>query len=175
MKKIVYTSIDDFTLNKQIVKSYKELGSDFVAWIEENTIKLIENRTRAETLAYEKISSTNLQIDSQPFFMINGHSYFLDIYVPKLKLAIEIDGGYHSYRRQIDIVRDKDFDSIGIRTIRVSNKNVLDGNLFAIIREKLTNSKHVKKKKSKSPVGKSRKRELAEKKRYRNRFKLKYA
>jgi very-short-patch-repair endonuclease len=67
--------------------------------------------------------------------------------VPKYKLAIEVDGNYHKICRVEDKERDKLCNSIGIRTIRISSKDVLRGDFIKSLKEKLTPKKHKKKNK----------------------------
>lgn len=61
--------------------------------------------------------------------IIYGHNFFyiIDIYIPKAKLAIEVDGRHHQdneAQRRHDIIRDKYLRSIGINTIRFQNQEV---------------------------------------------------
>ena len=75
-------------------------------------------------------------VQEQVYFRISGRSYFLDFFLPKYNLAIEIDGGYHKARRYEDKHRDMDFSHIGIRTIRIPSKDVLKGNFLESLRKK---------------------------------------
>jgi very-short-patch-repair endonuclease len=52
--------------------------------------------------------------------------YILDFYYPKLRRCIEVDGGYHSKRRGRDRRRDMRLAVHGIRTLRLTNRQVLD-------------------------------------------------
>lgn len=59
-----------------------------------------------------------------------GWTYILDFYKPYNRVAIEVDGGVHSKKRGRDRRRDTRLAVEGIRTIRVSNREVehdLDG------------------------------------------------
>lgn len=141
MSKVVYTSLDGFKLKRREVKSYTSLKEEFVDWINENTIKLLEQRNEAELAAGVELNSLAQEFYGQVFFMINGRSYFLDYYLPKSKTAIEIDGGYHKERRIEDRVRDMDFNEIGIRTIRIRSKDVLDGKFLTILKSRLKRKK----------------------------------
>lgn len=80
-----------------------------------------------------KIVSKYVQRDFslKPVFqkIIYGHNFFyiIDIYIPKAKLAIEIDGRHHQDnegQRKHDIIRDKYLRSIGIDIIRFQNQEV---------------------------------------------------
>lgn len=97
-------------------------------------------------LAGEELKKYVNEVHEQVYFRISGHSYFLDYYLPKYKLAIEIDGNYHKIRRVEDKERYKMFNNIGIRTIRISSKDVLSGNFISKLKYKLTPKKQRKKK-----------------------------
>lgn len=64
-------------------------------------------------------------------------------------MAIEIDGGYHKKCREYDNERDRLFNSIGVRTIRINSKAVLEGNFIKVLREKLKQDRQSKKKRHK--------------------------
>ena len=109
---------------------------------------IVENRRRLQATATlpEGISATMLaRFDDRPvrqaFFMIRKRSYFLDFFFPKHMIAVEIDGSSHKYRREKDRRRDNDFRSIGIRTIRISNKDVMNGHLLDKLFSKLYKTK----------------------------------
>ena len=146
MKRKIYTSLDNFKLKHTDVISYTELNDDLVEWINENSIKLLINRNKAEMLAGEELKKYVKDVHGQVFFKICQHTYFLDYYLPKYRIAIEIDGGYHKARRVEDKERDKMFNNIGIRTIRISSKDVLSGNFISKLKYKLTPKKQRKNK-----------------------------
>jgi len=53
--------------------------------------------------------------------------YVVDFYCPRLKLAIELDGGYH-YEREIkefDIKRQQDIEQLEITFLRFSNEEII--------------------------------------------------
>jgi len=54
------------------------------------------------------------------------HRFILDFYCRELLMAIEIDGDYHHYRRNIDKERDKFLRSLNIVTLRIDSKDVID-------------------------------------------------
>ena len=137
MKKVVYTSLDNFKLKHQEVKSYLELDGSMVEWIEENSIHLLISRNKAELKAGEELKKYISDVQEQVYFRIEGRSYFLDYYLPKYKIAIEIDGSFHKIRKTEDKERDEMFWGIGIRTIRIPAKEVLRGNFIRVLRERL--------------------------------------
>ena len=54
--------------------------------------------------------------------------YIADFYCHPLKLIIEVDGGYHSRKEQqdLDLARTEDLESLGVRVIRCTNKEVIE-------------------------------------------------
>ena len=51
--------------------------------------------------------------------------FVVDFYCPKLRLAVEIDGGYHLGRGKYDLWRDEILKSMGVTVIRFWNEEVL--------------------------------------------------
>jgi len=149
MKTDVYTSLIGFKYGKKKAKSYKDLNDVFVEWVETTTEKLIEKCNKAELDAGHELKRVLPSIEKQVFFRIHGRCYFLDYYYPKKRIAIEIDGGYHKGRKEIDKQRDKDFAEIGIATIRISDKDVLNGKLLDRIEQNESRIKLSKSKKKK--------------------------
>lgn len=56
-------------------------------------------------------------------------------------MAIEIDGSYHKNRREEDKLRDADFAGIGITTVRIKSKDVLDGRFIEKLKECINKAK----------------------------------
>ena len=54
------------------------------------------------------------------------YRYILDFYCHEKRLAIEIDGDIHKYQESYDNYRDNFIASIGIITLRFSDKEVLN-------------------------------------------------
>ncbi|HLR25984.1 MAG TPA: endonuclease domain-containing protein [Fodinibius sp.] len=52
--------------------------------------------------------------------------YIVDFYCKELKLAIEIDGKYHSHQYNYDQARQKRLETFGIHFLRFSEKEVLN-------------------------------------------------
>ncbi len=52
--------------------------------------------------------------------------YIVDFYCHKASLAIELDGSIHSKQKQYDSERDTALSEIGIRVIRIPNRDVED-------------------------------------------------
>lgn len=56
--------------------------------------------------------------------IVNDHVYFVDIYLPKIQVAIEVDGWSHAAKQEKDDLRDKELLSLNIKTLRISNSEV---------------------------------------------------
>ncbi len=52
-----------------------------------------------------------------------GH-FIVDFYAPKLRLAVEIDGGTHFLKADRDATRQKILESMGVRFLRFTEKAV---------------------------------------------------
>lgn len=150
MKGVVYTSLDHFCVDGWKVETYKCLNDELVEWIEQTTINLIETRNKAELKAGIELGRFLKIVEKQVFFMIHGRCYFLDYYCPEKRIAIEIDGGYHKGRKDIDAQRDKDFMEIGVKTIRIKDTDVLNGRLMDMLTKKSRRNEVSKKKKTAS-------------------------
>lgn len=98
-------------------------------WIENTKNELIEKSTKYEKIVFKKLDSAfGKRVKVQRPFVINGKIYFADICIKSKKLIIEVDGGYHKLieQKEKDDIRDKAFESIGYRTIRITNEQTMD-------------------------------------------------
>ena len=87
---------------------------------------LRQNQTDAEKLLWSKLR--NKQMKGLKFFRQYGvGKYILDFYCPKLRLAIEVDGGQHymDEGKSYDLIREQELTLLGIKTFRFSNIEVL--------------------------------------------------
>lgn len=94
---------------------------------EERRKELRNNQTRAEKVLWEKIRRR--QLKGYKFRRQHGiGEYIVDFYCSKLKLVIEVDGGYHEEagRQEYDEKRDSYLSSLGLKVIRIKNDEVLD-------------------------------------------------
>lgn len=106
-------------------------------WVERRRKSLMMQATLPERIAARMLSRFDDRPVRQAFFMIRNRGYFLDFFFPKRMVAVEIDGSSHKSRKDTDRRRDADFRSIGIRTIRVKNSDVMEGKLYEKIFNKL--------------------------------------
>ena len=119
------------------VKNVSELPPLKREWVAETMIRLKGNPTYPERLASKILSQFDDKPIRQAFFMIRKRCYFLDFFFPERMLAIEIDGSSHDGKKEHDRRRDADFRSIGIRTIRIKNKDVTNGRLIDVLNKKI--------------------------------------
>lgn len=127
----VYTNSELFKSNDNLeVNSYSNLSDSFVSWIEKTIKSNNEKSTEPEREFKRILESNNAVFEYQTFFRINNKNYFLDFFLPEINIAIEVNGTSHVKNVDYDFARDKDFESIGIKTIRISNRDVYDRNIF---------------------------------------------
>jgi very-short-patch-repair endonuclease len=91
-----------------------------------NAKKLRENPTEAEEFLW--LALRNNQLNGYKFRRQHPISiYIADFYCHKLKLVIEIDGGYHLSEEQqvLDKERTANIEFQGLKVIRFRNKEVL--------------------------------------------------
>jgi leucyl-tRNA synthetase len=53
------------------------------------------------------------------------HRFIVDFLAPEVRLAVEVDGGWHSRRRPADARRDEKLRRLGYRVLRLDAKLVL--------------------------------------------------
>lgn len=112
------------------VKGLGHLSKGKREWVLGTRERLLKAPTTAESIAAERLSRLEEKPVRQAFFMIRGRSYFLDFFFPRSMVAVEIDGSSHLSRKGTDRRRDADFRSVGIRTVRIKNEDVLAGRLY---------------------------------------------
>lgn len=115
--------------SKISVISKTRVDDKFKKWIKSTRKELFEKVTESENRVFKKLySALGKRVKRQKPFVINGKSYFADIYIKSMKLIIEVDGGYHKLleQQEKDEIRDKAFESVGYKTIRVTNEQAHD-------------------------------------------------
>lgn len=65
-------------------------------------------------------------------FVIDGHIYFADFYLPEKRIVVEIDGDYHNgkYQQAKDRNRTDDLQFAGTKVVRIKNATTLDENML---------------------------------------------
>lgn len=101
------------------------MNKNLEKWIKQNRSKLIATRTKAERYMLEKLPRKyRKSAKIQHPVVVNDHVYFVDIYLPSIQVAIEVDGWSHADRQEKDKIRDKELLSLNIKTLRISNTEV---------------------------------------------------
>lgn len=82
------------------------------------------NPTFAEKIFWERVRCKKLGVKFRRQAIVLG--WIVDFYCPSLKLIIEIDGKVHAARASEDQKRDRIiFQRTGLRTLRISNRDVI--------------------------------------------------
>ncbi|MFA5828548.1 MAG: endonuclease domain-containing protein [Candidatus Shapirobacteria bacterium] len=103
-------------------KKYHLKYRDSLTWAAKNNRK---NETESEKLLWNKLlRKKNLGYKFTRQKPINR--FIVDFYCSELSLAIEIDGDSHNLRKDRDSLRDKYLYTCGIKTLRISDKDVIN-------------------------------------------------
>lgn len=79
------------------------------------------NSTEAEGMMWKRLKKLKY-----PFLRQKPiNRFIIDFYCSKLLLAVEIDGDSHDKKKNYDRGRDEMLESVGIKTVRFRNENVL--------------------------------------------------
>lgn len=95
---------------------------------EEFKAELIKNQTDAEKVFKAKLKSIGFNYEFQKIVHNKKGFHILDFYIPTIGLAIELDGGYHTSKDQMekDVKRSKILKSVGYSRIkRYTNEEAL--------------------------------------------------
>ena len=79
--------------------------------------------TQAEQTLWARLRHDQLGVRFRAQFVVGR--FILDFFCPSRGLAVEVDGGAHVARADIDADRDAWLGASGIRVLRVSNADVL--------------------------------------------------
>lgn len=89
--------------------------------------QLINRATKEELIFKNWLEKNNIKFMFQKGFLLPFHR-IVDFYIPKKKIIIEIDGGYHKNPAENMKDRWKDkrfFEDRGMKTFRIKNEEVL--------------------------------------------------
>lgn len=125
----IYTT-ENIKVDGVEVLGIEKLSPTMRKWVASNRKALLLSVTLPEKVTAQMLSKFDDKPVRQAFFMIRKRCYFLDFFFPERMIAVEIDGSVHKFKREHDKRRDADFRSIGIRTIRIKNKDVMGGKLY---------------------------------------------
>lgn len=138
-KKVVSNRLNEYNKanyieDYRIIGQFCNLPKSKKEWIEDTREQLKAKTNKYENLFGEYLIKKKIKFVHQAPFIINGKIYFLYFYIPSKRIAIEVDGQYHDslYQEDYDDVRDYNFNSIGIKTIRIANNETMDANQLDI-------------------------------------------
>lgn len=119
-------------VNKQCLRKNERIKNKEAtsqSWEKRTRDELLKKSTKYEKMVFKKLKSAfGNRLKPQHMFIIDGKIYFADMSIKSKKLIIEVDGGYHDIKEQKkkDAIRDKAFESIGYKTIRIPNEKACD-------------------------------------------------
>lgn len=95
-----------------------------------NNFKYIEKLKSKPTEAEKSVMILLEQIGERYIFQkgfLKPFHRIVDFYIPKKKIIIEVDGGYHKDTREKDFLKDKLWlEKRGMKTIRITNEQILN-------------------------------------------------
>ena len=97
-------------------------------WIRQRRAELLSKSSDAEKAAFKNIVRLGFKPVRQYPIWTKRRMYFADLYIPSLKLIVEIDGGYHYTARQkrLDGNRSSGLWRLGYHVVRLSNRDARD-------------------------------------------------
>lgn len=138
----VYCAYEDIVLKYNVeLMDYNSLSEEFREWILETYIKAVKNPTFAESKFKSLLESLGKEFYQQLFIKIDDKCFFLDFYLPKENVAIEIDGSSHKGQWENDHIRDVVLWNVGIKTLHFTNRDVYSKDIKSVFLEKLSNGK----------------------------------
>jgi very-short-patch-repair endonuclease len=95
--------------------------------------ELRKNQTKAEVIFWNKVRNRQFRglkfYRQYPlFFDLLGKEtfYIADFYCHEKRLVVELDGGIHEKQKKQDKLRDNMIDCLGIKVLRIGNKDVFE-------------------------------------------------
>lgn len=92
--------------------------------------ELLNKSTSAEKSVCRILSALNVQFIRQYPVRTARKCFYIDIYIPTLKLAIEVDGKYHftDNQKRLDSNRSACLRRLGMHIYRINNSNAYSTN-----------------------------------------------
>jgi very-short-patch-repair endonuclease len=84
----------------------------------------IDNATKAERTLLNVLREVLPRHKLKVCFQYPAECYIVDFYIPRVRLAIEVDGPYHLFRGKKDAQRTRILRRAGIRVVRFTNEEV---------------------------------------------------
>ena len=97
-------------------------------WTRQRRASLMANTSDAEKAAYRTLTLMGYKVVRQQPIDTGRRVYFADLYVPELRMVLEIDGGYHgtSKQKRLDRNRSNGIRRMGYHVLRLSNRDARD-------------------------------------------------
>lgn len=94
-------------------------------WIKQRRTELASKSSDAEKAAYKNLVKLGYLTIRQYPIWTKRKIYFADLYIPKLKTIMEIDGGYHftSKQKRLDNNRSSGLRRLGYHVVRLNNQD----------------------------------------------------
>lgn len=96
-------------------------------WENDTRNKLLKEATKSERFLYSNMPvEIKCLCEKQHKVKVDNKLYYIDLFIRKYNIAIEVDGDYHSSNEQKekDKERDENLRSVGIITKRIKNEDV---------------------------------------------------
>jgi len=92
----------------------------------QRTSNLKKRATKSETIFMNRLTDLGVRYMFQKGFIKGNNFCIADFYLPKYKLVIEIDGGYHLTDEQIKRDKNKDnyYKERGFKVLHIKNEDV---------------------------------------------------
>jgi ATP-dependent DNA helicase RecG len=121
-------------LNKRVQRNKYQCHEGYVSAI--STIyrkELTQKATEAELVVKQFLEDWGVRHQFQKTFIKPFHR-IADFYIPKKKIIIEVDGGYHQTTQRKDKIKDELWEKRrGCRTIRITNEQVFSGDFQKVL------------------------------------------
>ena len=131
---------DDLKLLEPFIDEGGPEGMARFDWVVRRMAGLRKSATKQELTVARWLYFERVKYTAQAPFRIftpdmGYHCYFADFYIPALNLIVELDGSQHRTPEGFayDSNRDEAFGRIGIKTLRIPNKQVSNGEFKKII------------------------------------------
>ena len=91
-------------------------------------MELLSKSTSAESAVCRALASLGLRCVRQFPIWTGRRQYYADIYIPSLRLVIEVDGGYHftDNQKRLDTNRSAGIRRLGYHVCRIKNQDAHD-------------------------------------------------
>jgi very-short-patch-repair endonuclease len=122
-----------------MMEKHKRWNTDTKLWAKLKSLARQKRRqpTPAEDRLWQALRDSKIGAKFRRQYTIER--FIADFYCIKSRLLVEVDGAYHQYTGEEDLIRQEFLESQGIKVVRVSNQDVMSNleGVVAWIRENL--------------------------------------